>query len=537
MSRLYRYCLLLLSSCYLSHANAPPVSEAPLRAHLAFLADELLQGRGTGQVGGQLTVRYLETQLAALGLEPLKPGQFRQAVQITGIKTDPTSQIKVHSGEQTIQWQFGNDVVLATAQPQAHLQLSAEMVFVGYGISAKEMQWDDYKGVDVRGKLVLMLLNQPPPTSAEPALFGGNSLSYYGRWDYKFEEAKRRGAAGVLVLHTDASASYPWRVPVAGFQSERFHLGNSGNQLEGWLQDDAAQQLFRHAGLNLAALRQQAQSRQFKPVPLPARLELDLRSSVRQFTEYNVVAKVAGSDPALQHEAVIYSAHWDHLGVQRDATGQSVTYLGAIDNASGAAALLAMAQAAVQNPTRRSQIFFWPCAEEEGLLGSLAFMRSPWWPLNKIVANLNLDTMNFVGKTADMAVPGVEYTDLRPLAAEVAQQQGLVLLPTQPDPAGAYFRSDNFSFARYGIPAFRVGSSVFSSDGKFTFIKHQVRSLSKIKAFAEHYHQPSDRYDASWDLTGMTQQAQYTLALGMAIANRQQRPQMAPASLSGGWQP
>lgn len=233
----YRLFALWLCSCWLTGcwltASAAEVKEAPLRAHLAFLADELLQGRGTGQLGGQLTVRYLETQLAAMGLTPLQTGQFRQPVAITGIKTLADSQILIRQGAKQQAWQFGKDVVLATTQPLSQLQLSADIVFVGYGITAPEQQWDDFKGVDVRGKLVLMLLNQPPPTAAEPQLFGGHSLSYYGRWDYKFEEAKRRGAAGVLVLHTDVSASYPWRVPVAGFQNERFHIGNQGNQLEG----------------------------------------------------------------------------------------------------------------------------------------------------------------------------------------------------------------------------------------------------------------------------------------------------------------
>jgi len=519
-------------------AANPQVAEPPLRAHLAYLADDLLEGRGTGQQGGRLTVRYLEAQVAALGLQPLRPGKFVQPVPITGIKTLPDSKIMVQHGTSQWQWQYGEDVVLATAQPRAELKLDADIVFVGFGISAPEEQWDDYKGVDVKGKIVLMLLNQPKATAAEPGRFGGESLSYYGRWDYKFEEAKRRGAAGVLVLHTDASASYPWRVPVAGYSNERFHVSEQGNLIEGWLHDNAATKLFAAAGLDLLQLRQQATARSFKPVSLQAKLQVQLHSAVRKFVEYNVLAMVPGTDPKLRHEAVVYSAHWDHLGIKAaDDGGKPQIWHGAIDNASGAAALLAMAQAAVIKPAKRSQIFFWPCAEEEGLLGSMAFMHNPWWPHADMVANLNLDSMNFAGKTTDMGVPGAEYSNLRHSALKVAKNHQLQLLDVLPDPSGAYFRSDHFSFARFGIPAFRVGSPVFSSDGHFTFAQDHQDSLAKIKAFADHYHQPSDQYDPAWDLTGMQQQAQFTLDLGLEIANEPKRPHMLSETVHRAWLP
>jgi Zn-dependent M28 family amino/carboxypeptidase len=504
-------------------AQAPAVAEAPLRAHLALLADDLFEGRGTGQRGGDLTVRYLETQSAALGLKPLADGTWRQRVDMVGQKTLPGSNVQFTAGGKPLAATFGRDTVFANAGGQAETAFSAPVVFVGYGIDAPEERWNDFAGADVKGKLLVAMVNDPRPTDAEPRRFAGKSLTWYGRWTYKFEEALRQGAAGILLIHTAPSASYPWSVPVNSFSHEQFHLAGAGNALQGWISEDFARTLFRQAGQDLDALRARAEVRGFRPVALDATAKADVKSAVRQVTQYNVVGIVPGTDPALKRQAVVYSAHWDHLGIDKDNGKDDHIWNGAIDNGSGTAALLAMAQAAVARPAKRTQVFLWPCAEEQGLLGSLAYVRNPAWPLAQTAADLNLDSMNFVGRTRDIGVAGAERSTLFDTAGQVAQAMHLTLAPPTPDLGGAYFRADHFNFAKAGVPAFNVGSAVFSGDGTFSF-EHDHGSVAKMRAFTKDYHQVSDQYDPAWDLSGMVQQAQFTLNLGYAIANAPAMP-------------
>ncbi|MES2262905.1 MAG: M28 family peptidase [Pseudomonadota bacterium] len=503
-------------------AQQPVVSEAPLRAHLSFLADDLLEGRGTGQRGGDLAVRYLETQAAALGLQAIPGGGYRQPVRFEGAKLIAGSSVTFSAGGQRIAPRNGVDIVFGTGGNQSDLNFDAPLVFVGYGVSADEERWDDYKGQDVKGKILVMMVNDPQPTAQEPDRFAGKAYTYYGRWLYKYEEAVRRGAAGVLLIHTTPSASYPWSVPANGFSHERFHLHGPGNPIEGWLHEDMARSLFAAAGHDLDALRAQAETRAFQPVDLKINTHVELRSTIRQVEQFNVVGIVPGTDPKLKRQAVIYSAHWDHLGidegVRRDDRSDH-TWNGAIDNASGSAALLAMAAVAVRQPAKRTQIFLWPAAEEQGLLGSAAYVANPVWPLSLTSADLNLDSMNFAGRTRDIGVAGAERSSLYETAGQVAQKMGLKLAPTIPDLSGAYFRADHFNFAKAGIPAFNVGSAVFSGDGHFTFEKEQAASSEKMVAFKKDYHQVTDEYHADWDLSGMVQQAQFTLNLGYAVAN------------------
>jgi Zn-dependent M28 family amino/carboxypeptidase len=502
----------------------PHVLEAPLRAHLSFLADDLLEGRGTGQRGGELTVRYLETQAAAIGLKPAAGKGYRQKVELVGQKTQPGSLLRFEAGGKRIDAAFGTDVVFANAGGQPDSRLDAPIVFVGYGIDAPDEGWNDFQGVDVKGKLLVAMVNDPQPTAAEPQRFGGKSLTWYGRWTYKFEEALRQGAAGILLIHTTASASYPWSVPVNSFTHEQFHLAGPGNALQGWISEDAARKLFAAAGQDLDTLRARAEVKGFRPVPLDASAHAQVKSAVRQIAEYNVAGIVPGTDPKLRDEAVIYSAHWDPLGIDEHNGKPDHIWNGAIDNGSGTAALLAMAQAAVAHPARRTQIFLWPCAEEQGLLGSLAYTRAPLWPLAKTAADLNLDSMNFVGPTRDIGVPGAERSSLIDSSRKVAQEMGLALAPNVPDLGGAYFRADHFMFARAGVPAFNVGSAVFSGDGSFAFAHDAPASSGRMRAFTKDYHQVSDQYDPAWDLSGMVQQAQFTLNLGYAVANAPAMP-------------
>lgn len=503
------------------------VQESALRAHLALISSDSFEGRGTGQRGGDLTVQYLESQAQVIGLQPANGTSFRQLVKIAGVKAQPEqSSLKIHAGDKDLAIEFGKDWVWAPGDAGASHQFDNDIVFVGYGISAPEEKWDDYKGQDLRGKLLVMMVNDPQATAEEPERFGGKALTYYGRWTYKYEEAKRRGAAGVLLIHTSASASYGWSVVQNGGTSEKFQLSGaaSGTGLQGWISDATARTLFACAGQDLDKLRAAAEQRDFVPVHLAAKLIGEANAAIRNVDQYNVAGIVPGTDPQLKDELVIYSAHWDHLGKQGNS-GDTI-YNGAIDNGSGTAALLAMANAALQAPAKRSQMFLWVAAEEQGLLGSALYAATPLWPLEKTAANLNLDSLNFVGMTRDISTRGSERSELGSIAAKVAASMNLHIAAAEPDLSGGYFRSDHFNFAKAGVPAFSVG-------GGKDYIKDPVVSKEKAEAYRLRYHQVSDEFDPSWDLSGMVQQAQFTLNLGMAVANAPKMPSWKAGDLLG----
>lgn len=504
-----------------------PVAENALRAHLSLLASDLFEGRGTGQRGGDLTVAYLEAQAMATGLQPANGKTYRQPVSITGVRTLATqSKLQTHAGNQTFAWKYGDDWVWWSGNQQARQSFDAPVVFVGYGIQAPEENWDDLKGLDCHGKILLMLVNEPQPTLTEPQRFDGASLTYYGRWSYKFEQAKRCGAAGALLIHTDQSAGYGWSVVRNGGTNEHFRLSGkeTGPALQGWITDAAARQWLSAGGQQLDSLREAAEKADFQPVLLNARLSGELHSQVRQIEQFNVAGLVPGTDPVLRDELVIYSAHWDHLG-KTEGSGD-VIYNGAIDNASGTAALLAMAKTAVQHPAKRTQMFLWVAAEEQGLLGSAAYVEKPLWPLAKTAAALNLDAMNFVGITRDMGVQGSERSSLAQHAAHMANRMQLQLAAPRADTGGGYFRSDHFSFAKAGVPAFSIGS------GR-DYVHNSVAFLEKARAYGKRYHQVTDEYDPAWDLSGMVQQAMFTLNLGQDIANAAAMPVWRPGDPFG----
>ncbi|WEF30678.1 M28 family peptidase [Pseudoduganella chitinolytica] len=514
--------LALALPAFAAPKSLPQVQEAPLRAHLAFLSSDLLEGRGTGQRGGDLTVAYLENQAMAAGLKPVRDGSYRQLVKIAGVKALPdtsTLHVAVNGAKQPLA--FGKDWVWGTGDAQARHELDAPLVFVGYGIAAPEEGWDDYKDQDVKGKIVVMMVNDPAPSAEAPERFGGKALTYYGRWTYKFEEARRRGAAGALLIHTDASASYGWSVIQNSWSGvERFQLaqGAPGTPMQGWIGNDAAVALFKAAGQDLDALRAAAERKDFRPVALQAKLAGTLQAAVRTVDQYNVAGIVPGTDPKLKDEVVIYSAHWDHLGKQGDdKDGKDTIYNGAVDNASGTAALLAMAQEAVKAPAKRSQMFLWVAAEEQGLLGSAAYATDPLWPLAKTAANLNLDSLNWIGTARDIGTQGSERTDLGRMAAATAKAMNLRIADARPDLAGGYFRSDHFSFAKAGVPAFSI-------EGGRDYVGDKEAAAAERKAYGARYHQVGDEYDPKWDLAGMTQQAQFTLNLGRMVADAPKMP-------------
>lgn len=510
--------LVLLMTVSVVCAQGPAVEESRLRAHLAFLADDLLEGRGTGQRGGDLAVKYLETQLQSFGLRPASAAGFLQKVRLLGVRTQKDrTRLQFKAPKESLVPVLDTDAVVIGGLPKAESILDAPLVFAGYGIEAPSERWDDFKGVDIKGKLLLMLVNQPQPTPAEPARFGGPALSFYGRWTYKYLQAKRHGAAGVLLVHSDAGATYGWTVVRNSWAGERFQAApdGDGNALQGWLSEGFTRRLLAAAGRNLEKLRAEAELRTFRPVDLGIRLEGVLRSQVREVDQFNVAGIVPGTDPILRDEAVIYSAHWDHFG--REEGSPDRIYNGALDNASGCAALLAMAEAAARRPTLRSQMFLFPCAEEQGLLGSEGYVRQPLWPLARTVAMLNLDVLNFVGKTQDISLFGAERTTLLDTGTRVAQGMGLTVAEPKPDSSGAYFRSDHFPFAKAGVPAFTIGSGL-------AWTKDAEASTAKAQAYGLRYHQTTDRYDPSWDLAGMVQQAQYAFNLGYVLAAAPDRP-------------
>ncbi len=495
-------------ACSALMAQGPKVDEVALRAHLAFLSDDVLEGRGTGQRGGELAVRYLETQLQVLGLAPANGASYRQTVKLSGIRLDAAASGLSFAGPKgTLVPAFGVDFVMGAASAENALVVDAPLVFVGHGITALDGSRDDYKGLDVRGRILVMLVGDRP--SGPPMPLCCEPENQYGRWTYKFEEARRRGAAGALLVHTDASAGYGWPVVKNGWIQERFQREGSGQAgaVQGWVTEATAIRLFALAGLDFRALAAGADGLTFRPVALPLQAKGHLRSAVRSLEQWNVAGILPGTDADLRNELVVYSAHWDHFGKGPDGA----IYAGAVDNASGCAGVLALAKALVQHPLKRSVMFFFPCAEEQGLLGASAYVAAPLWPLARTVLGINLESLNVVGPTRDIGLLGSNEPRLRALCAQAAAATGLVITPAKADPAGLCFRSDHFPFMKAGVPALSPG---FSLDGGWDYLGDKAALQAKAAAFLNHYHRPTDRYDPAWNLEGLMQQVRFALALG-----------------------
>lgn len=508
------------------------ITEAMLKGHIRFLSDDLLEGRGTGARGGELAAKYIAAQLEAIGAKGAGAnGSFFQPVSLVGVKADPNTVLTISGSSGNETFKFADDFVAFTGAQTESVNVDAELVFVGYGIDAPGQRWNDYKGsdADYRGKILVMLVNDPPATSAEPNLFGGKALTYFGRWTYKYEEAARRGAVGAILLHTDESAGYGWNVIRTSNGSWRFDIerkqGNSTPflQFRSWMTDASARRMMKLAGQDIDALRAKAATRDFQPVKLGLTGKLNLKSEVQRVAAPNVVGMLEGTDPVLKNEYVVYSAHWDHLGIGAPNKDGDRIYNGALDNASGVACVLAIADVLAKERPKRSSLFLFPTAEEQGLLGAEWYATHPVVPIDKTAANVNLDSMNVLGPTSDFIPLGAERSTLKGVVDAVARDMGLRVSPDARPEQGSFFRSDHFPFAKAGVP------SISLKEGN-DYVGHPKSwGEEQFKAYnTAHYHQPSDEMRDSWNFDGMIQSAEIALAIGRRISDMPEKPHFNP---------
>ena len=489
-----------------------------IRAHVRFLAHDLLEGRGTGQRGGDIAAEYIATQFALDGLKPAGDnGTYMQKVPMVGITSMPETTFSfVPAKGPARELKPLSEYVATDETQQPESNVNAEIVYVGYGIQAPEYQWDDYKGVDVKGKVLLMLVNEP--SSDDPKFFKGKALTYYGRWTYKYEQAARQGAVGAILIHKTDMASYPWEVVRNSDSGEKSYLKLDGSpklKVTSWIHLDAAKALAAMAGLDLDKMMADARSRDFRPVTLPVKLQAHMVSKVRPFESNNVIAMLPGADAKLKAEAVMYTAHYDHLGIRPEMPGDNI-YNGADDNATGCGILLEMAHAyamAAQRP-RRSILFASVTAEEQGLLGSEYLGKHPPLPAGKIALDLNYDDIPPLGSPEEVEVSGSERTTFYPMVQALAQEFRLAIRPDSHPEAGHYYRSDHFSLARVGIPAFSINEGVKYKGHDAAWGLQQANEYTE-----KHYHQPSDEYHPESDFTGDAVMARFGFALGWEAAS------------------
>ena len=490
-----------------------------IRAHVRFLADDKLEGRGTGQRGGDIAAEYIATQFALYGLKPAGDnGTYMQKVPLVGITTEPQTTFSlVPSHGNPINLKALDDYVAFDQTQQPESDVDAEVVYVGYGISAPEYRWDDYKGTDVRGKVILMLVNEPP--SSDPSFFKGAALTYYGRWTYKYEEAARRGAVGAVLIHQTEMASYPWDVVRNSDSGEKSFLKHEDEpelKVASWIQLAVAKQLAAASGTDINQMLADARSRDFHPVTLPVRLKAHMVSKVRSFQSNNVLAMLPGSNGALRDEAVLYTAHYDHLGIRPEMPGDNI-YNGANDNATGCGILLELARtfADVADRPHRSVLFAAVTAEEQGLLGSEYLGKHPPVPAGNISLDLNYDDLPPLGAAEEVEVSGSERTSFYPTVQSLAKVFRLAIRPDARPSAGSYYRSDHFSLARVGVPAFSIGEGMKYKGHDLAWGKQQADDYT-----ANRYHQPSDEYRPSMDFTGDAAMARFGFALGWVAASQ-----------------
>ena len=499
-----------------------------MRADLRFLSDDLFEGRGTGQRGGALAARYLETRFRLLGLKPgASETSCLQEVPLVGVEALPDSRFEIEAGGKRFAPERLVDVVAGSETQEESTSVDAPIVFVGYGITAPQHQWDDFKGMDVRGKVLLMLVNDPP--SDDPAFFGGPALTYYGRWTYKYESAARAGARGAILIHTDASAGYGWNVVKNSWGRERPYVplakdGPPPLGLVSWLSERMARQVLAAAGEDFETLRAAAAKRDFRPRPLTMRVKAQIHQKVRPISTWNVLGLLPGSDPKLRDEAVVFMAHYDHLGIGPAENGDTI-YNGAADNASGVSALLETARlfTLLPRPTRRTLLFMAVGAEEGGLRGSEYYVRHPIIPLERTAAALNMDGLPVDGAPRDYTFLGSDRTTLREVVRDASKALDFEVIPDPHPDQGSFFRSDQFNFARAGVPSMSIDPGV-NYRGKPAGWGEQAWKEYEEKR----YHRPTDAYDEAFDLSGMRDVVRIAAYAGWRIAETEGKPTWNP---------
>lgn len=509
------------------HPTIPPINQDEIRAHIRFLSSDLLEGRAPATRGGRLTEEYLASQLMAFGVEPANNGSYFQRVPIDVVAADQANIRASATGRATAQLRAPTDIVVWAGASVERSAANAPVVFVGYGSTAPEFRWDDFKNVDVRGKILLVLVNDPPAPPREPQLFGGPAMTYYGRWTYKFEEAERRGAAGMLIVHNTERAGYGWATVVGSWAKDQRMLPRDPRLpaplgFRGWITEEATTSLLRQAGLDLAALRRQAESRNFRPVETGITLDVSFTNTVQNLESNNVVGRIPGSDSAAAREHLLLSAHWDHLGIGPKVNGDSI-YNGALDNASGVADLLAITRqlSRGQRP-RRSVLVAFVTAEESGLLGSAFLAQNPLVPTEDVVANLNVDGGNVLGETRDLTVLGETKSSLGAQLAQMIQPRGMRISPDAFPERGFFYRSDHFSFAMAGVPSVSIG------EGEDFVGRPEGWGNAQAEEYTtQRYHQVGDEYVPTWNLTGAVQLSNIVLEFARALANSREWPTWA----------
>jgi Zn-dependent M28 family amino/carboxypeptidase len=514
------------------------IETAGLLEHIKVIGSDKFEGRAPGTTGEDLSVQYITGQFKKLGLKPGNPdGTYTQDVPMAGILTAPAAAFTV--GGKKMELHAPNEFVAFTQRITPEIEVkNSEMVFVGYGVVAPEYGWDDFKGADLKGKTLVFLINDPPVPSPNDSaklddkMFKGKAMTYYGRWSYKYEIAAAKGAAAAVIVHETIPAAYPWSVVENSNAKENFVIDAPDKNMKtlavrSWITLEEAKKLFSAAGKNYEQMKKDALQKDFKPVSLGAKATFSLRNKIREFKSHNVVGKLEGSDPQKKSEYVIYSAHWDHLGRDNKLTGDQI-YNGALDNASGIASMLEIAQAFTKLPqaTPRSILFLATTAEEAGLLGAKYYAEHPLYPLDHTLADINIDMINPWGKTRDIEDISYGNSTLDDIFAQAAQRQGRVAKPNTESEKGTFFRADNFEFAKVGVPALYIGSKPKEFVGQpadYGQKKSQDYTL-------HHYHQVSDEVNSDWDLSGAVDDIRLLFEVGYQVANADQYPTWLPAS-------
>ena len=501
------------------------INSENIRAHLKILSADIMEGRAPGSKGGEMAAAYIEEQFKSVGLEPGNNGSYFQQFPMVGVELVGEKKVVFSKDGNSLSFQYFDEIMIETGLQEEYVEVDAGVLFLGYGIQAPENSWDDYKGVDVTGKVLLMLVNDPP--SEDPNHFGGEALTYYGRWTYKYEKAAEMGAVGAILIHTNESAGYGWKVIQGSWSGEQTALGLNENSppqlsLRSWLSQSTAKKLLGLSGYSLADLQESAAKSDFVPVDLGVTVKTTLTSKIRTLETKNVVGIIRGSDPQLSDEMILWSGHYDHLGIgAANSEGDSI-YNGAWDNGSGVSTIIEMARVAVslKPQLKRSILIMALTAEESGLLGSKYYAENPIYPLATAKALFNIDAINLWGETTDMIPLGFKRSTMESFLAPIAEKGGITLKPDQSPGQGFFFRSDHFPFAKAGVPAVSI-------DSGNDYVGHdQEWKVSTVDAWIDaNYHQPSDEFDENWDYSGVVQLARFVLEATFNLANSATTPE------------